>query len=65
MNLFIKWNRLTEVENELMVISTEKWEEGTVGKFGTDMYTLLYLNWITNKDLLYVTGTYAQYYVTN
>ena len=65
MNLFIKWNRLTEVENELMVISTEKWEEGTVGKFGTDMYTLLYLNWITNKDLLYITGTSAQYYVTN
>ena len=56
---------LTDLENELMVISTEKWEEGTVGKFGTDMYTLLYLNWITNKDLLYITGTSAQYYVTN
>ena len=28
------------------------------------MYTLLYLKWITNKDLLYSTGNPAQYYVT-
>ena len=25
-----------------------------------DMYTLLYLKWITNKDLLYSTGNSAQ-----
>ena len=25
------------------------------------MYTLLYLEWITNKDLLYSTGNSAQY----
>ena len=29
-----------------------------------NMYTLLYLKWITNKDLLYNTGNLAQYYVT-
>ena len=28
-----------------------------------DMYTLLYLKWITNKDLLYTTGDSAQRYV--
>ena len=28
-----------------------------------DMYTLLYLKWITNKDLLYSTGDSAQCYV--
>ena len=28
-----------------------------------DMYTLLYLKWITNNDLLYSTGNSAQYYV--
>ena len=28
-----------------------------------DMYTLLYLKWITNKDLLYSTGNFAQCYV--
>ena len=27
------------------------------------MYTLLYLKWITNKDLLYSTGDCAQCYV--
>ena len=26
--------------------------EGTVREFGKVMYTLLYLKWITNKDLL-------------
>ena len=29
-----------------------------------DMYTLLYLKWITNKELLNSTGSSAQYYVT-
>ena len=28
-----------------------------------DMYTLLFLKWITNKDLLYSTGNSAQCYV--
>ena len=28
-----------------------------------DMYTLLYLKWITNKDLPYSTGNSVQYYV--
>ena len=37
---------------------------GIVREFGIDMYTLLYLKWITNKDLLYSTGNSAQYYVT-
>ena len=35
--------------------------EGT--EFGMVMYTLLYLKWITNQDLLYTTGNSAQYYV--
>ena len=33
-------------------------------EFGIDMYTLLYLKRITNKDLLYSTGNSTQYYVT-
>ena len=28
-----------------------------------DMYTLLYLKWITNKDLLYITGNSARCYM--
>ena len=32
-------------------------------EFGMDMYTLLYLKLITNKDLLYSTGNSAQCYM--
>ena len=37
---------------------------GLVREFGMDMYTLLYLKWITNKDLLCSTGNSVQCYVT-
>ena len=37
--------------------------EGIVREFGMDMYTLLYLKWITNKDLLYSPGNSVQCYV--
>ena len=53
--------RLTDLEKELMVMMAGV---GLVKKFETDMYTLLYLKWITNKDLLYSTEIPAQYYVT-
>ena len=32
------------------------WGEDIVMEFGIDMYTLLYLKWVTNKDLLCSTG---------
>ena len=34
--------------------------EGIVRRFQMDMYTLLYLKWIINKDLRYSTGDSAQ-----
>ena len=34
-----------------------------VREFEIDMYTLVYLKWITNKDLLYGIGKSAQYYI--
>ena len=37
--------------------------EGIVRKFGVDMYMLLYLKWITSKDLRCSTGNSAQCYV--
>ena len=37
--------------------------EGIVREFGIDMYTLLYLKWIANKELVYNTGNSAQCYV--
>ena len=36
---------------------------GIVREFGVDMYSLLYLKWITNKDLLYSTWNTALCYV--
>ena len=41
----------------------EGWGKGIVRGFGMAMYTLLYLKWITNKDLLYSTWNSAQCYV--
>ena len=40
-------------------------EEGIVRELGMDMYTMLYLKWITNKVLLYRTRNCAQCYVTS
>ena len=37
--------------------------EGVVRESGMDMDTLLYLKWITSKDLLFSTGASAQGYV--
>ena len=51
--------RLTDLENELMVAGGKE----IVRNFGKVMYTLLYLKWITNKDLLYSTWNFAQCYV--
>ena len=42
-----------------MVTRGEGQGEGIDWEFGIDMYTLLYLKWITNKNLLYSTGNSA------
>ena len=43
----------------------ERIGEWIVWELGMDIYTLLYLKWITNKDLLlYSTENSAQLYVT-
>ena len=55
-------NRLTDFEKEIMVGRSRG--EGIVREFGMNMYTLLYLKWITNKDPLYSTWNSAQCYVT-
>ena len=53
-----KKNRLIDLENELMD-TRGRMGEGTVREIGIDMYTLQYLKWITNKDLLNSTGNSA------
>ena len=41
----------------------EGWGERILREFEMNMYTLLYLKWITNKDLLYSPGSSVQCYV--
>ena len=56
-------NRDSQTQRMISWFPGGKWEEGTVREFGTDMYTLLHLKWITNKDLLYSPWNSAQCYV--
>ena len=46
-------NKLTDLENELMVARGEEWEEGIIRELGIDLHPLLRLKWSTNKVLLY------------
>ena len=55
MNLFTKKTHRLKRMN-LQVLG-EEWGAGIVREFGMDMYTLLYLKQINNKDQLYTTGT--------
>ena len=43
-----------------MVASGERPGERIVREFGVDMYMLLYLKWIINKNQLYSTGNFVQ-----
>ena len=59
-------NRLSDLENKLVVLGKDgsvEGMEGIVMEFEMDMYTRLYLKWITSKDLLYSTWNSAQYYL--
>ena len=48
------------IGTNLWLLVGERIGKGTSKEFGMDMYTLLYLNWITNKGMLYSTGNSAQ-----
>ena len=68
----ITWNVKRNDTNELTKqIETHRltkctygwWGKGIIREFRMVMHTLLYLNWITNKDLLYSTWNSTQCYV--
>ena len=64
--LILNTNRFTNLENELKdTRENVVWGRDSSGVWNCHVYTLLYLKWIINKDLLYITGSSAQYYVTN
>ena len=54
MNLFTKQKQTHKLRERT---DGESCGEGIVREFGMDMYTLLYLKWMINKDLLCSSGT--------
>ena len=54
-----------DLENKLMDAGVRwgRMGEGMVGEFGINMYTLLCLDWVTSRVLLYSTGNLAQCYM--
>ena len=52
MNLSTKQNRLTDMENKLVVAKGEWEESGMDWEFGVSRCKLLHLEWINNKVLL-------------
>ena len=62
MNLITKQKQTHRLHEGDYGCHGEEGGEGIVREFGMDMYTLLYLKWITNKDLLHSTWNSAQCY---
>ena len=60
MNLFTKQKETHRLREGTCGCQGEGLGEGIVGEFGMDMYTLLYLKWITKNCLLYNTGNSPQ-----
>ena len=48
----IKFSVRVDLGNELMGTRGEGWGAGIVREFGIDVYTLLYLKWITRASLV-------------
>ena len=55
-------NRLKDFETKLMV-TKGKTGKGIKPNAGIDMYILLYMEWMSNKDLLYSIGKSTRYSV--
>ena len=62
-NLFTKQKETHRLREQTCSCQGEGEGKGIVRELGMDRYTLLYLKWIINKDLLYSTWTSDQHYV--
>ena len=60
-----KTNRLTDIENRLVVTNGEEGWGGIDWEFGISRCKLLYMEWINSKVLLYSTRNCIQYPVIN
>ena len=61
--LSYKTERDSQTSRTSLWLLGKAWGEAIVRECGMGMYTLLYLKWITNKDLLSSTGNSVQCYV--
>ena len=55
MNLLTKQKETHRLRELSILWPGEGWGKKIVREFGMDMYTLPYLKWITNRDLVYST----------
>ena len=62
-NLLTKQKETQRLREGTYGYQGEGWRERIVREFEMDLYTLLDLKWITNKDLMYGTWNSAQCYV--
>ena len=62
-NLLFTKEKQTHRFREQTWLLGQRSSEKDIRDFGTDIYTLLYFKWITNKNLLYSTGNAAQSYM--
>ena len=61
MNLLQNRNRLTDFESKLMATKGDRSGEGMDWGFGIGTFTLRYVEWSANEDLLYSVETSTQY----
>ena len=65
MNLLTKQKESHRLRKQTYGFQGEEWGERIIRVFGMDMDTVLYLKWITNKDLLYSAWNSAPCYWGN
>ena len=58
-----KWKETHRFRERTYGYRREIWGKGTVREFGVDMYTLVYLKQIANKDLLHSTWDSVRCYL--
>ena len=63
MNLYTKQKQTHRHRKQTYGYKRGKRRGGINQDLGINIYTLLYIKQITNKDLLYSTGNYTQYFV--
>ena len=65
MNPSMNGNRLTDIDNRLVVAKGEGFGGGMEWEVGISRCKLLHIEWINNKVLLYSTENYIQYLMKN